>query len=87
MIEEDGSSPVNSSSYGKVAAQQQQLAAAGKQGQFINHYQPIVQVLSGSIVGFEALTRWQHPIRGLLLPSDFLKTAEESESIVLWKLS
>jgi diguanylate cyclase (GGDEF)-like protein len=42
------------------------------------HYQPIVQLKDGRIVGCEALVRWQHPTRGLLLPSAFLDVAEDS---------
>ena len=61
---------------------QQQLLAAGKQGQFVNHYQPIVDIVSGRTVGFEALCRWQHPIRGLLMPTDFIESAEESDAII-----
>jgi diguanylate cyclase (GGDEF)-like protein len=42
------------------------------------HYQPILSLKTRRIVGFEALLRWQHPQRGLLYPTDFLKTAEET---------
>ena len=41
------------------------------------HYQPIVSLTSGRAVGFEALVRWEHPTRGLLLPGAFLSVAEE----------
>ncbi len=40
------------------------------------HYQPIVELHSKSIVGFEALVRWQHPTRGLLRPDSFIEFAE-----------
>ena len=46
------------------------------------HYQPQVRVASGEIAGYEALFRWAHPERGLLMPSDFLSIAEESGLIV-----
>lgn len=43
------------------------------------HYQPIVEPITGGIVGAEALIRWQHPRRGLLGPGEFLDTLESSE--------
>jgi diguanylate cyclase (GGDEF)-like protein/PAS domain S-box-containing protein len=47
-------------------------------GEFVLYYQPIINVMEGSLAGFEALVRWRHPERGLLLPDDFLWLAEES---------
>jgi diguanylate cyclase (GGDEF)-like protein len=41
-------------------------------------YQPIVSMGSGSTVGFEALLRWEHPIRGMVAPRDFVSVAEET---------
>ena len=46
--------------------------------EFVPYYQPIVSLSDGGIVGFEALLRWNHPERGLLLPQDFLQIAEET---------
>ncbi|HYN42134.1 MAG TPA: EAL domain-containing protein [Thermoanaerobaculia bacterium] len=46
--------------------------------QFVLHYQPIVELPSRAVVGFEALLRWRHPERGLLLPAEFLEVAETS---------
>src|SRR5205809_1437086 len=43
-----------------------------------NFYQPIVALASGEIAGFEALSRWQHPTRGLLGPNEFIPVAEET---------
>ena len=45
-------------------------------------YQPIVDVSDGRIAGFEALVRWQHPERGLLLPGSFIRVAEEMGAII-----
>ena len=50
--------------------------------EFIIHYQPIVELGTCRIVGFEALVRWQHPTRGLVMPSEFIPTAEETGIIV-----
>ncbi len=47
-------------------------------GRLVVHYQPQVDLLSGTIVGVEALVRWQHPERGLLPPGTFLDVADDS---------
>jgi diguanylate cyclase (GGDEF)-like protein/PAS domain S-box-containing protein len=46
------------------------------------HYQPEIDLRTGEIVGAEALLRWEHPQRGLLLPDEFIRVAEETGLIV-----
>ena len=48
-----------------------------RQGRARLHYQPIVELRTGMILGAEALVRWQHPVRGLIAPLDFLPVAVE----------
>jgi len=50
--------------------------------ELVVHYQPIIDLRNESIVGFEALVRWEHPSRGLLLPSEFLPMAEQTGYIL-----
>ncbi|MET0965965.1 MAG: EAL domain-containing protein [Nakamurella sp.] len=59
-----------------------ELGAAIAQGELELYYQPIVELAGGQIVGAEALVRWAHPQRGLLLPTDFVPVAEESGHII-----
>jgi diguanylate cyclase (GGDEF)-like protein/PAS domain S-box-containing protein len=50
--------------------------------QLVVHYQPVVDVLNGAVEGVEALVRWQHPERGLLMPDAFLSVAEETGQVI-----
>lgn len=54
------------------------LRRALEREEFNLSYQPIVSLESGRISGFEALVRWRHPQRGVILPSDFIPVAEET---------
>jgi EAL domain-containing protein (putative c-di-GMP-specific phosphodiesterase class I) len=53
-----------------------------RERQFELHYQPIVDLGSGEVAGVEALVRWRHPTRGLLMPRDFIHLAELTGAIV-----
>ena len=55
---------------------------AVERSEFRLHYQPIIELATGRLVGAEALVRWRHPVRGLLPPADFLAVAEETGLIV-----
>ncbi len=62
--------------------QRTELEQAITRGELLVYYQPIVELRDGRIAGVEALARWNHPERGLLLPSEFIPIAEESGLIV-----
>lgn len=55
---------------------------AMERDEFEVHYQPCVEVATGLTAGYEALLRWRHPDRGLLVPGQFLDVAEETGMIV-----
>ena len=55
-----------------------ELRRALERGEFKVYYQPIVTIEDGRIVAAEALVRWEHPQRGLLLPEEFLSVAEDT---------
>src|SRR5450830_1889616 len=58
------------------------LTSALDARQFVVHYQPIVDLGGGEVTQFEALVRWDHPERGLLLPKDFLPAMEGNATII-----
>jgi len=58
------------------------LRMAQDREEFFIHYQPIVALDDFRLCGFEALVRWQHPVRGLISPLDFIPVAEEGGQIV-----
>jgi diguanylate cyclase (GGDEF)-like protein len=68
---------------------QQEVHRALERDELILHYQPKIDLESGKTCGVEALVRWQHPQRGLLLPGEFLPAVERSsliEPLTAWVL-
>jgi len=66
-----------------------ELHRALEREEFVLHYQPMVDLKTETMVGMEALVRWNHPTRGLLLPGEFIGLAEDSGLIVplgIWVL-
>jgi diguanylate cyclase (GGDEF)-like protein/PAS domain S-box-containing protein len=61
---------------------EQELRWAVERQEFVVHYQLVVRLGDFSISGVEALLRWQHPERGLILPDDFIPLAEETGLII-----
>lgn len=60
-----------------VLALESELRKALKQDQFEPYFQPICPFDGGPVLGYEALIRWNHPRRGILLPADFVRIAED----------
>ena len=58
------------------------LRHALARGELMLHYQPLVDAQTEEISGFEALMRWNHPVKGLIPPSDFIPVAEEIGAII-----
>ena len=58
------------------------LKAAFENDEFLIHYQPVIDLHKNEIVGVEALLRWQHPDKGMIMPDDFLPTVENSGLII-----
>lgn len=58
------------------------LRFAVEREELFMHYQPLISLRNGKLIGFEALLRWQHPQRGFISPAQFIPIAEESGSII-----
>jgi diguanylate cyclase (GGDEF)-like protein/PAS domain S-box-containing protein len=58
------------------------LRLALRRNELLLHYQPRIRIADGALTGMEALLRWSHPRRGLLLPAKFIDVAEDSGLIV-----
>ncbi len=58
------------------------LNRAIEEKEFETYYQPLISVENGRVSGFEALIRWNHPTQGLVMPSDFIRLAEETGQII-----
>jgi EAL domain-containing protein (putative c-di-GMP-specific phosphodiesterase class I) len=56
----------------------EELAKAIEREEIVLEYQPIVSLATGEVSAAEALVRWQHPVRGLVVPADFVPLAEET---------
>jgi diguanylate cyclase (GGDEF)-like protein/PAS domain S-box-containing protein len=66
----------------KRSRMESELRVAIERNQLFLHYQPVVDALSGEVLWFESLLRWQHPKLGLVMPEDFIALAEESGLIL-----
>jgi diguanylate cyclase (GGDEF)-like protein/PAS domain S-box-containing protein len=66
-----------------------ELQRAVEEGELVLHYQPKLDLKTGLVVGAEALVRWEHPLRGLLTPDEFIPVAEQAgliDSLSQWVL-
>jgi len=55
-----------------------ELRSAVAGGELALRYQPVVELASGRVIGVEALLRWHHPVRGMIMPDSFIRIAEET---------
>ena len=66
----------------KLIKLENNLRLAIERQEFLLHYQPIMCLRTNKLVGFEALIRWQHPVRGLISPDEFIPIAEDTKLII-----
>ncbi|EDP59275.1 EAL domain-containing response regulator [Vibrio sp. AND4] len=59
-----------------IRIQDQEFLLALKEGRIKNYYQPLMNLMTGDVIGYEALARWLHPIHGVLSPDTFLSIVE-----------
>jgi diguanylate cyclase (GGDEF)-like protein len=59
-----------------------ELRRALDEGEFLVHYQPVMGLVDGRVIGVEALVRWMHPTRGMVSPAEFIPAAERTGLIV-----
>jgi diguanylate cyclase (GGDEF)-like protein/PAS domain S-box-containing protein len=67
---------------GRRLALENEMSIGLNSGQFVPYFQPVYELDSGLLVGMEALVRWQHPERGLIMPDEFIPLAEETGLII-----
>ncbi|HWW62728.1 MAG TPA: PAS domain S-box protein, partial [Thermoanaerobaculia bacterium] len=75
------STPSNFDGDGRLALERS-LHHAFEREEFVVHYQPMVEIATGRVVGAEALVRWEHPQNGMMQPDDFIPIAEDCQLII-----
>lgn len=70
--------PVMDADLRERARLQTELKQAIQEGQIVPYFQPVVDLATGAIQGFEVLARWSHPTRGIIAPTAFISFAEDS---------
>jgi diguanylate cyclase (GGDEF)-like protein/hemerythrin-like metal-binding protein/PAS domain S-box-containing protein len=74
--------PANDESTREKLAHIEDIRRGLVHGEFVLYYQPKVNLLSGEVIGFEALIRWQHPTQGLLLPGAFIPLLDQHPAAI-----